>query len=205
MTIEFNPGTKAYPFANLIPLDIEPARTVCSRRFSRILARVVAFEFVLVAGTAYLASAIYNRIVLLRWPPTEEYVTAALFIAAAVMAVSLGFRHFAAFQAQPRHRILWNAAGAVALAFSFFLSALFLLKGAEGYSRGTFVFQFAAVGVALLTARALLEPRLGAAIAAGRLEARRGVLIGAFLLLSLTDPACSPLFVAIGAVLVAAM
>jgi Undecaprenyl-phosphate glucose phosphotransferase len=139
---------------------------------------MAAIEFLAVAVAAYLGSLVYHRFVLLNWPVAERYVPAALLIATLVLSVSIGFQHYSTFQTQPRHLFLWHGVGAVALAFSFFLSAMFLLKIAEDYSRGTFLFQILSVGIALLAARATLFSRLQSAIASGLVEARRVVLIG---------------------------
>jgi Undecaprenyl-phosphate glucose phosphotransferase len=81
-------------------------------------------------------------------------------------------------QRQPLHALLWNGMGAVALAFSFFLSALFLLKFIGDYSRGAFIFQVIAVTVAVCATRTALYFRLQSAIRSGLVEARHVVLIG---------------------------
>ena len=68
--------------------------------------------------------------------------------------------------------------GAVALAFSFFLSTLFLFKVTEEYSRGTFFIQVVAVGCVVCALRAAFYVWLQTAVRAGQVEARRVVLIG---------------------------
>src|SRR5262249_47693696 len=103
---------------------------------------------------------------------------AALFLAAMVELISLGFGHYKNIQAQARHAFLWSGVGAVALAFSFLLSTLFLLKFAEPYSRATFVFQFITVQIAALSVRAVLYSGLQLSFASGLVDARRVVLIG---------------------------
>ena len=155
-----------------------PAAPRAKGHLAAMLTRMVVAEVVAVTLAAWLASFIYNWTVLSRWPPMEQYVSAALLIALLVLLVSLGFRHFSAIQTQPRHRFLWNGLGAVALAFSFFLSMLFILKIAEWYSRGSFFFQFLAVGIAVVAVRGISHARLQSAIASGLVEARRTILIG---------------------------
>jgi len=150
----------------------------CPGRLSAMLTRIASTEFAAVAVASYIASVIYNWNILGRWPPAHEYVPAALFVALAVLLVALGFRHFAVANAQQRHRFLWNGIGAVAVAFSFFLSALFLFKWADDYSRGTYFFQLIATAIAVLSVRAIGHSRMQSAIAHGRVEARRAVLIG---------------------------
>jgi Undecaprenyl-phosphate glucose phosphotransferase len=139
-------------------------------------------EFLVVAGLAYAASVIYQGAlqgsIPLTWSSTDQYIAAALFLAVMVELVSLGFGHYKNCQAQARHAFLWSGVGAVALAFSFLLSVLFLLKIAEPYSRATFVFQFVTIEIAVLTMRAVSYSRLQSSIAAGLVNARRVVLIG---------------------------
>jgi Undecaprenyl-phosphate glucose phosphotransferase len=142
------------------------------------LITIAATEFLFVAAAAYFGSVFYHRVVLLYWPDPQKYVSAAILIAALVLLVSVSFRHFVRIQTEPRHRFLWNGVGAVTLAFSFFLSMMFLLKTAEDYSRGAFLFQIASVGLAVLSVRTAWYSRLQTAIALGLIEARRAVLIG---------------------------
>jgi Undecaprenyl-phosphate glucose phosphotransferase len=139
---------------------------------------ITAAEFLSAVASAYFGSAVYHILILHSWPDLQKYIPAAVFIGASVLFVSIGFHHFTGVQSQPRHRFLWNGAGAVALAFSFFLSMMFLLKIAEDYSRGAFFFQIASVAVAVLWVRAVWHSRLQYAIASGAIEARRAILIG---------------------------
>jgi Undecaprenyl-phosphate glucose phosphotransferase len=143
------------------------------------ISKLMLQEFIVVAGTAYLASLIAHEAIWNQSPPgLEFYLAADLFLAATVEAIALGFGHYKNSQSQSRHAFLFSGFGAVALAFSFLLSALFLLKITELYSRATFVFQFIMVEFAVLAVRAFFHARLQSAIAAGRVNARRVVLIG---------------------------
>src|SRR5262252_9798681 len=148
------------------------------RRLSAVITKLVIQEFIVVAGSASLASIIYHEAVLLEWPSAHRYVTAALLLAAMVESIALGFGHYKNSQSQARQAFLWSGFGAVALAFSFLLSTLFLLKIAEPYSRATFVFQFVTVLVAVLSTRAFFYSQLQSSIAAGLVNAQRVVLIG---------------------------
>src|SRR5215468_12595 len=142
------------------------------------ITKQVIQEFFVVVGAAYLASVIYHAAIISEWPSSPLYIAANLFLAAAVELIALGFGRYKNSQSQPRHAFLWSGFGAVALAFSFLLSTLFLLKIAEPYSRATFVFQFITVAFAVLAARAFFYSRLQSSIAAGLVNARRVVLIG---------------------------
>lgn len=149
-----------------------------SQRLSGAIAKHVIQEFFLVAGSSYLASVIYHQVVLTEWP-SSFYVPADLFLAAMVESISLGFGHYRNSQSLSRQAFLWSGFGAVALAFSFLLSTLFLLKVADPYSRATFIFQFITVQIVVLTLRAFFYSQLQSSIAAGLVNARRVVLIGA--------------------------
>lgn len=140
--------------------------------------KLVIHEFFVVAGAAYLASIIYHEAMMREWPSSHLYIAADLFLATTVELIALGFGHYKNSQSQSRHAFLFSGFGAVALAFSFLLSALFVLKITELYSRATFVFQFITVEFAVLTARAFFHSRLQSSIAAGVVNARRVVLIG---------------------------
>jgi Undecaprenyl-phosphate glucose phosphotransferase len=147
-------------------------------RLERLLVRIVALEFLLIAGTCYLTSAIYYGTFLATWPPIEHYVPAALSIALLVLLTALGFKHYIGVQAQSRDRFMWSGIGAVALAFSLFLSLLFVFKIADWYSRGTFFFQFMGASIAMLMTRATMHAHIRRAITSGAVEARRAVFIG---------------------------
>jgi Undecaprenyl-phosphate glucose phosphotransferase len=148
------------------------------RRLIHLCIQLAATEFLAIGVAAYSSSVLYNWMVLERWPPASQYLPAALFISAAALLTAIAFHHYSAVDTQPRHRFMWSGIGSVALAFSLFLSGMFLLKIAEGYSRGTFLIQFFAVIIVVLTVRAATYSRLHSAIAAGMVEARRAVLIG---------------------------
>jgi Undecaprenyl-phosphate glucose phosphotransferase len=141
------------------------------------ITKLVIHEFFVVAGAAYLASVIYHEVVMGEWP-SSLYIVANLVLAATVELIALGFGHYKNCQSQSRHGFLFSGFGAVALAFSLLLSALFLLKITELYSRATFVFQFITVEFAVLAARAFFYTRLQSSIATGLVNARRVVLIG---------------------------
>jgi hypothetical protein len=134
--------------------------------------------FLSVGTAAYLGSVAYHRFLLLGWPNPQQYGLTAVLLAILFSLVSLEFRHFAAIQTSPRHQLLWNGVGAVMLAFSFFLSIIFLLKMETAYSRGSFLFQLASVGTVVLAPRGTAYSRLRSAMAAGRIESRRVVRIG---------------------------
>jgi Undecaprenyl-phosphate glucose phosphotransferase len=147
-------------------------------RMNRLVICIVAVEFSTVAATCFVTSLIYFKMVLTAWPPAEQYVAAALIIAGIVSIASLGFKQHLAIQAQPRDRYFWSALGAATLAFSCFLSLLFLFKIADWYSRGTFLFQFLSVSAALLVARGSIHTYVYSAIKSGSVEARKAVLVG---------------------------
>jgi Undecaprenyl-phosphate glucose phosphotransferase len=156
----------------------ERSRTPGISRLGRLLARIVAIEFLVVAATCYFASFVYFGAFLSVWPALDQYITAALCIALLVLLNALCFKHYVGVQAQSRDRFLWSGLGGVALAFSFFLSLMFVFKVAHLYSRGTFFLQFVAAGAAILILRGSMHARICRAVQSGVVEARRAVLIG---------------------------
>ena len=147
-------------------------------RLAGLLARIVAGEFLVIAGTCYLASLVYFGIFLPVWPAMDEYIPAALSIALLVLLNALYLKHYVRVQTQSRDRFMRSGLGAVVLAFSLFLTLLFVFKVAEWYSRGTFFFQFGAAATAILFLRGKMHARISRAVQSGMVEARRAVLIG---------------------------
>src|SRR5215471_15810134 len=89
---------------------------VGKRRLTVLLISAAATEFLFVAITAYLAAALYRRLILLYLPDPAKYIPEALLIATLNLLVSIG--HLT----QPRHAFLWNGVSGVLLVFFFFLS-----------------------------------------------------------------------------------
>ena len=156
----------------------ERPKSVVRTRWIAVCARIMAMEFFAVSSAAFVASFFYHSVATFSPFPVTEYLFAALFIAALVSLVSAGFQHFAAIQMRPLHVLLWSGIGAVGLAFSLLLSTIFLLKIAEDYSRGTFIFQIVCVSVAIIVVRVISYSWLRSSIASGAIEARHVVLIG---------------------------
>ena len=138
---------------------------------------ISVLEFLGVALAAYFADAFYQYSIYSQFDKADSFVP-ALFLAALVVTISLAFRQFVGIERQPLHVLLWSGLGSVALAFSFFLSAIFLLKLTADYSRGTFISQIIGVSFIVCATRVLFYFWLQSAIRAGLVEARHVVLIG---------------------------
>jgi len=171
---------RAFSIRSRLFMPLRPRAQGSARaiRMNQLVIRIVAIEFLTVAATCFATSLIYFKMVFTAWPPAEQYVAAALIIASIVSIASLGFKQHVAIQAQPRDHYFWSALGAATLAFSSFLSLLFLFKIADWYSRGTFLFQFLSVSAALLVARGSIHTYVYRAIRSGSIEARKAVLVG---------------------------
>jgi Undecaprenyl-phosphate glucose phosphotransferase len=154
---------------------VQPVKTA---RLAFVIGKIMAVEFLAIASSAYIASFIYHAIFLSSPFPEKQYIFAALFIAALFSLVSVGLQHFTAIQMRPLHMLLWSGIGAVGFAFSLFLTAIFLLKLAEDYSRGAFIFQLFCVCVAVIGVRAISFSWIRSGIASGLIAARHVVLIG---------------------------
>jgi Undecaprenyl-phosphate glucose phosphotransferase len=174
--------------ADLSAFNVDPlasvgrrSRTLQSvriRRLDSLLVRIIAIEFLTVAGTSFLASWIYFKAVLTASPPSEQYIAAAFIIGILVLLVALCLKQHVAIQSQSWDRYLWSALGAVTLAFSLFLSLLYLSKIGEWYSRGTFLLQFVSVGMVILVGRGAIHSYVRRGIRSGVVEARRAVVVG---------------------------
>src|SRR5258708_29046141 len=167
MTVNFSASGVSHGMpVDVISLDDSTASMVTGR-LERLLVQIVALEFLGIAGTCYLASGIYYETLLSRWATVEQYVPAALSIALLVLLGALGFKHYVGVQTQSRDRFMWSGIGVVGLAFSLFLSLLFVFKIAEWYSRGTFFFQFIAPGPPMLIPRGTMPPHIRPPIPSG--------------------------------------
>ena len=131
--------------------------------------KLFAAEFLAITVAAYVAGLLYHSAVE-PWLGGVPYAVPALFIAALVAGVSAGLRHYVEFQRQPLHVLLWGGIGATAIAFSLFVSALFLMKISDDYSRGAFIFQVLAVCFAVCLARTTSHFRVQSAVRSGRLK-----------------------------------
>ena len=147
-------------------------------RLSEVLYKIVALEFVAIFLAASFAMGLYYWIVLGAHVSVSFCVPGALAIATLIVLVSIGFHHYAKIQSHRKRWYVRAGIGAVGLAFSLFLSLLFLSKVADQYSRGAFFFQFVVVSMVIVGVRAITSNKLHAAIARNEIEARRVVLIG---------------------------
>jgi Undecaprenyl-phosphate glucose phosphotransferase len=147
-------------------------------RIEHVVLRVAVIEFLVAAGTCFLASIFYFAVVLTARPAPIEYIAAALIIALLILAAATGFKQYTAIQMQPRDLYMSSGLGAVTLGFSLFLSLLFVSGAAHWYSRGTFFSQFVGVSAAILITRALTHNYVHRAILSGAVEARRAVVVG---------------------------
>lgn len=147
-------------------------------RLNAILTTYAICEFLAILVSAFLAGEFYHLAVLQSPQVTRDYLVAATVIAILISLVSLGFQNLVGIRRQPLHVFLWNGVGAIGLAFSIFLTVLFLTKLSDIYSRGTLVFQVLSVTLALTVMRAFFHSWLRSAIASNRVEARRVALVG---------------------------
>jgi Undecaprenyl-phosphate glucose phosphotransferase len=162
--------------AHLPPVSLPAPGT--PGRIEPLQIKVIVIEFLAIATICFLTSVVYFEAVLTEWPPTLQYIAAALFIAGLVLIPAIIFRQYTAIHAHSRDRFMWSGVAAVGLAFSLFLSFLFVFKIADWYSRGTFFFQFVGVCLTMLIARSATYGYVRRAINSGTLETRRAVLIG---------------------------
>jgi Undecaprenyl-phosphate glucose phosphotransferase len=149
-----------------------------NRNMRAVVAVMVATEYFTAALASYLASLIYGWAFVGSTLPETPYILSAICIAGLVIAIALGFRQFLSIHTQPRHSFIIQGLGAIVLAFSLFLSMLFLFKFAENYSRGTFLLQFLSVCTAVLWSRVAWHRAVHNAISRGAIQAQRVILVG---------------------------
>lgn len=162
----------------LTSLDAAPSKSKGTTNLNTALITYAAIEFLAIACSAYFIGLFYQGTFLNSWHTDPKYILAAVFIATLVALTSVGFRSFVAIRKQPRHVFLWRGMKAVALAFSIFLSIIFIAKLSDEYSRVTFIFQIFGVTFTMICMRALFYSWLQHAIVLDKIEARRVALIG---------------------------
>lgn len=143
-----------------------------------VLYKIACLEFSAVLTAAAVSIALYYQFVLSAQAPISLYFPGAVLLSLLVILISVGFHHYGNIQTHRKRWYVTVGLGAVGLAFSVFLSMLFLLKQADEYSRGAFIVQFLVVSLVVVGVRALTHNRLHASIARNEIEARRVVLIG---------------------------
>lgn len=147
-------------------------------RLSDVLYKIIALEFVAIFLAASIAMGLYYWSVLGAQVSVSFCVGGALAIATLIVLVSIAFHHYAKIQSHRKRWYVRAGIGAVSVAFTLFLSLLFLSKIADQYSRGAFLFQFVVVSMVIVAVRAITSNELHAAIAKNKIEARRLILIG---------------------------
>jgi Undecaprenyl-phosphate glucose phosphotransferase len=168
LSIELAPARVEHPAGAFLGMD----------RISVWIVKAAIVEFIVVGASSYLTSAIYHAITVPEWLSSSRYIVASIVIAALYLCASLAFRDFRKLQQQRYQQFLLTGLKSVAFALAFLLSAMFLLKIAEDYSRGTFLLQIMGICVSVLAIRSLTFVSMQKAIASGRLEGRRAILIG---------------------------
>lgn len=171
------PATTKFP-AHWADVGDGVSSSAGKRGLAGLLVLAATTEFLLVAGTGYLAAMLYHRLILLHSPDAGMYIPEALLIATLNLLVSIGHRQYSRIQTQPRHIFLWNGVSGVFFVFFIFLSTMFVLKHSEEYSRATIAVQAVSVCLAVLLTRTIWFSLLQRAIASGLVDARRIILIG---------------------------
>src|SRR6185437_5170348 len=164
-----------------IPLRVIPfPASKPAIRLRNAIAVYSILEFLTVAAAAFGAHIFYHYIFLhsFDWELAKAYGFSGLTLATLVLLFSLAFQNFNAVRRQARDVFLWRGLGAVALAFSTFVTILVFIQLADRYSRGTLIFQVIAVGCAVAVCRMVFYSWYQNAIASNRIDARRIVLIG---------------------------
>jgi Undecaprenyl-phosphate glucose phosphotransferase len=138
---------------------------------------VASAEFLLITAAAFGAAALYYRVVLATELSVQQYVIASLLLGGIFSLICLIDDQYNAQGENWNRKGISRAAGGVALAFVFLLSVNFLFKVADDYSRGTLLTQWVIVLPALIVLRGFFIHRTELAIAEGRLQGNRLVVL----------------------------
>ncbi|MGY2908680.1 sugar transferase [Bradyrhizobium sp. URHC0002] len=167
------------PASTRLPAQsVADGRRVGKSRLTALLVVAESTEFLLVAVAAFSAAVLHHRQILLASPDAPKYIQESLLISTLPLLASTGFQRYSRIQTQPRHVFRWSGASGVFFVFSIFLSAMFLLKISEDYSRATVIAQAVGVLLTVLCTRAICFSLLQPGIASGLIDARR--IISAF-------------------------
>ena len=158
------------PSAAQPPFGALPIKLSRAVHLNTVITVYAVIEFLAVGSSSYFGTAVYHFLGRHSWQTAPAYIAAAVVIAILVLLSSVGFHNFVAFQRQPRHIFLWRGVGAVALAFSIFVTGLFFTQFAEAYSRGSLIFQIGCVGITVVGIRTVFYSWLQTAIASNRIE-----------------------------------
>jgi Undecaprenyl-phosphate glucose phosphotransferase len=138
----------------------------------------VAFiEFCAVFASAYGTSVFYHLLVYGNVSRTELYVPLSLFLSTFFFLVCLVDNQYDLFGEKWRKEGIARGVGAIALAFAFFLSLVFIFDWEDYFSRGTFLLQLVFVTASIVIARVILVQRLERAVQSGRVQGRGIVVI----------------------------
>jgi Undecaprenyl-phosphate glucose phosphotransferase len=146
--------------------------------FDYLLAAVVVAECLAVFVVASVVSATYVFYLSRHWRFEWGYVLASGFVATTISIIALATKQYASIQLRSCIKFLRSGVATAAVAYSFLLAALFLLKFADAYSRVTFFVQFLCVAITICIIRAAAQRAVRFGIASGRVQKRRVFLVG---------------------------
>lgn len=132
-------------------------------------ARIAVVEFLVVAVVAFVASIVYHRFVYGGVPSFVQYSSASFLLAALYLLICLLDDQYDLLSEKWTRYGIARATGSTALAFTFFLAISFLIKIADGYSRGIFLTQILTVFPIVIVVRMVLAQGVAAAASAGNL------------------------------------
>jgi Undecaprenyl-phosphate glucose phosphotransferase len=158
--------------------EATPSKSKGSTRLTTVLIAYAAMEFLAVTCSTFLAQLIYHHFLFGSWQTSPKSIFPAILIATLVLFISIGTRSLNIIRTRPQYVFLWKGLEAVALAFSIFLSIMFVVKLSSEYSRVTFVSQIIGVCLTVTSMRVLFYSWLRSAIITNKIEARRVALVG---------------------------
>ena len=133
-------------------------------------------EFFVVFAAAYGTSVLYHLLAYKDLSRADLYIPLSFFLSAFYFLVCLIDNQYDLFGDKWRKDGISRALGAIALAFAFFLSFVFIFDLDVYFSRGTFLSQLVLVSASIAITRVILVQRLERATQSGGLQGR-GIIV----------------------------
>lgn len=139
--------------------------------------RVILTEFLIIAVTAFAASALYQKVVYGSVFRGEVYIPFSIFLASVYILLCLIDDQYILAGNKWQQDGATRAVGALGLAFTFFLSVIFIFDLHTYFSRGAFLLQVIFTFSAIVVVRVGLVQFLERQVRSGRLRGRKLIVI----------------------------
>lgn len=158
-------------------IDESPGVTRSHKASARLALGVAAVEFLVVTATAFLAFVAYHGLVYKGLPNAGQYLWTSLLLAGLFGAACLADNQYDLIGSEWTRHGVSRSVGAIAVAFTLFLTISFVTGLTQDYSRGTFLTQLALVLPAVIVTRTMLTQGIEQARRAKRIQSHGLVVV----------------------------